>query len=263
VPSPCSSVSGPRKSRSLYGASSVLTVGGAVVVRAVDGPGDLHHHHPGLLEVVEFDAVYRPPRDHQVVVVVEAEAPELGVQRPRPAVDEEHVVGRAVDQEGALLPLRDQQADPDLAVDQQPLPAGDRVAVGRQPETLEEGVLVDLLVLHRGVVGVAFDDVLDSLRHVPVIEERGRTGVTPAAEELLVERRSLDLEAQVTLPGHLAESHVRPHRARLTGAVERGVAVGAPGDWPTGAPPDVGWSAMAAMPGRRRGRDRPGGSSTP
>ena len=205
-----------------------LTVGRPVAVRGIDGPGDLHHQHPGLLQLIEFDAVHRPPRDHQVVVVVETEPAELGVKGAGPAVDEEHVVGRAVDQEGLLLLLGDDQADPDVVVDQQPLPAGDGVAVGREPEALEQGVLVDLLVLHGDIVGVALDDVLDGLRHVAVIEEGRRAGEAFAAKELLVDRGAIEVEAHVALPGQLPEPHVRPHRARLPGATERGVAGGVP-----------------------------------
>ncbi len=205
-----------------------LTVGGPVAVRGVDRAGDLHDQHSGALEMVEFDAVHRPPRDHQVVVMVEPEAPELRVERPCPAVDEEHVIGRAVDEEGLLLPLRDEQPDPDVVVDEQPLPPGDGVAMGGEAEPLEEGVLVDLLVLHGDVVPIALDDVLDGLRHVPVIEQGRGAGEALPAEQLLVGRGALDRKALMALPGQLTQPHVGPHRATVAGAGEGGGCHGTP-----------------------------------
>jgi hypothetical protein len=190
-----------------------LPVAVAVAVGRLDLPRGVEDE-PGLRRLGELEAIGRPSRDHDVVVLAEADLAEDRLQRARALADEDHLVALAVAEEALLLLLGSAEGDLEIAVPHQAAPTGDRIAGGLDGPR-------DQVAMHVGV-GHPFD-VLDRLEiaglrdpagRFEVVEDRLVAGEPLEAHHLLDQQPAVVAELDVALAGDVAEPVV-PHRLPL------------------------------------------------
>ncbi len=198
-----------------------LAVAVAVAVRRLD----LARRVEGqpALRRVEPEAVRRPARDHDVVVLRVRERPEDRLDDALALVDEDHLVALAVAVEVVRLGLGDADPDLDVVVVLEHLAAEDRVAHRGHAHRVGEPVHVrlghPLLELDRRELA----DVLHPARRPQVVEDRLVAGEALEPEDLLDQQRRLAVvgrrlrvaELHVPFLRHLAQAVVTHQRFPL------------------------------------------------
>ena len=164
-----------------------LAVAVAVAVRRLD----LARRVEGqpALRAVEAEAVGRPARDHDVVVLAVGQRAEDRLHDALALVDEDDLVALAVAVEVVRLGLRDADPDLDVGVVLQHAAAEHAVAhrleAHRVGEPVHVGVGHPLLDLDRLEVA----DLLDAAGRPQVVEDRLVAGEALEAEDLLDQQR--------------------------------------------------------------------------